>query len=438
MKKLLFGFLAVAMFVPAMFLLTACGGNDYKNGDPNGGGGDDGPPPTQLAMPANLMINQNLVIAWTSVEDAISYDIRIRLGVTFDGSTNYTTYDLSALITEDTFYAIAVRAHSKHGINYHSEWREIIHDNAPAHQRLTTPTNIRFTDTTTTDTILRWDATPGAIGYLVNIDGEEIPTVRTYISLDEHGFTLPNTYTVSIRALGNNTLHSDSHFSTPTEMHARVYHKSIDDLPMFAVPTLFNFAHAVGWQMANVNLVNISGFNAEIRQASDGIFVREQTIRRTTGSTNSGFEAQFWGGNLAVGEYEIVFQTVSNNHLFLNSEWSEGIRFNVAQLETPVVTWDAATRTFSWTSYKPEGFRNPSLVYRGYRVWNGSRLMGVNLNIGARTHTIPSAELMPAGEVTFEIRAHGTGPFNAEGLSNINGIPTFFLASELGKLTIML
>lgn len=441
MKKLLFGVLAVAMFVPAMFLLTACGGNDYKNGNGDENGGGDlpppPPPPVQLSAPGNVHLLAG-VLLWDEVIGAVSFDIRINSGELINVPTNPRAVNIGTYFVTDGVYIIEIRAVSSHGVAYHSTWAQTAHNNAPAHPRLPAPTNIRFTDTTTTDTILRWDATPGAIGYLVNIGGVEIPTVRTYISLLEHDFTLPNTYTVSIRALGNNTSHSDSHFSTPTEMHARVYHKSIDDLPMFAVPTLFNFAHAVGWQMANVNLVNISGFNAEIRRVSDGSFVRAETVRRTTGSTNSGFEFQFWGGILPVGEYIIVFQTISNNQLFLNSAWSEGIRYNVAQLETPVVTFDEATRTFSWTSYKPEGFRTPNLVYRGYRIWQGSRLMGVNLNTGARTHTIPSAELMPAGEVTFEIRAHGTGPFNAEGLSNINGVPTFFLASELGQLTITL
>ena len=425
MKKFLTNLVVLALVAPIAFFMVGCAGDDDEEGHGT---------PQQLSTPTGLSINSNLTFTWNAVTNAASFDIKINESMYTNVPATPRSKNLSALITTDEVYTIGIRAVSQHGTNYNSSWAELTHDNTPSLPRLFTPTNIRFTTVTTTNTVLEWNAVPGSIGYAVSIDNRIIATATTSLSLSEHDIELPGSYMISVRALGNNTSHSDSQFSTEVQMYAQAQLLTVCEYTAFRINLM---ERQLLIDVPTIVAVNIQSFDIYIKRVSNETTAWTHNLLQTFGRTIlSGEVRRFevtlptaFGGNPPVaGEFNIVVRTISGNPMFADSDLSTPIKYNIAYLPTPALSWNAATQTVSWTFDAPI---DPFFIVRNFQLFQGGvHSITPTLTLGASSWTVTG---MPPGNYSARIQLH---PSNWLRAWSVDGVATYFLSSSIAEIQI--
>ena len=142
-----------------------------------------------LDSPVNLEATEYM-ISWDNVTNATNYIFNIN-GIEANISTN--TCDLSFL-TEREIYLIKVKAVSKNGYR-DSNWSNYLIYELPIVQ-LVTPSEIKVEDS-----YLKWAKVTNAVNYSIMIDEEEFIADNNIFDLSS--YTIPNTYEIKIKALGD-------------------------------------------------------------------------------------------------------------------------------------------------------------------------------------------------------------------------------------------
>jgi hypothetical protein len=158
----------------------------------------------QLAAPSNLSIS-GATLTWAAVSNASGYTVDIN-GTEHTATTN--SYSLSSLTTVGT-YTIKVKAVGNGTTYTDSGWSTNVQYTI---RQLATPTNLQITGESFYGAMLTWDFVSNASSYLVDIDGTEYTTETDGYSLS--GLTIPATYAIKVKAIGNGTTYIDSEWST--------------------------------------------------------------------------------------------------------------------------------------------------------------------------------------------------------------------------------
>jgi hypothetical protein len=280
--------LIAALLTAVVISFTACSG---------GGGGDE---LWQLAAPY-LQINDT-DLSWNTVSGASGYVVDID-GTEYQAGTN-TGYSLSGLTTAKT-YTIKVKAIGDNITTRNSEWSSSIQYTVQGTtpggpEQLATPSGLQTNSTTKT---LTWTAVANASGYTVDIDGAEYSAATNSFSLS----VLSNykTYTLKVKALGNETTYTDSEWSEPTE-----YELEEPDLPALATP--------VNVQISGTSVMwdTVSGavrYSVEIDGVENGAATNSYSLLGLT----------------TPGTYTIKVKAIGDNETNKNSEWSSAVTYTV-------------------------------------------------------------------------------------------------------------
>ena len=177
--------------------------------------------PVKLETPSGLNVEGNL-LSWVEVPDAVNYRVSIN-NVEYMANTNeyYILVD-----GEEYEYPIQVKALGDNKKFLDSDYSAIlvyIPENTNPNQKPTLPRLIAPTGLNVTGGILTWNASANAVGYRVRIINPDSST--TFHDTVSRSFTLVGSmdgvYQISIMALANSEIHTNSNYSAPFSYEVR-------------------------------------------------------------------------------------------------------------------------------------------------------------------------------------------------------------------------
>ena len=189
-RKSLFSVLAFCLMLPCLFLFSACG----KTPPP------DDPPAEPIKLNAPVVSLNDNIASWTSVDNAISYEVWI----------NSNTNTIAITITQYTLtdgQTFKVRAVGD-GTNYStSDWSNSVTYNAP-NPPPTEPTELSAPVVSIDEGgLATWNVVANASSYKYKINnGTEQSTTLTSIQLTDGD-------SIVVKAVGNGTEYTDSAYS---------------------------------------------------------------------------------------------------------------------------------------------------------------------------------------------------------------------------------
>ncbi len=152
---------------------------------------------TYLEPVEELRVSNSGTISWDATAGADAYLVSVD-GKTVDGTVTDTSY---AGLTPGS-HRVKVKPIVAADKTYYSVWSA-----ERSLQILNTPTNLRYDGST-----LTWNGVPGAVGYLININGQETAATETSLSYDAGN----KDFSAAVRAVGNHTHSYDSADFTDT------------------------------------------------------------------------------------------------------------------------------------------------------------------------------------------------------------------------------
>jgi hypothetical protein len=178
-----------------------------------------------LPAPKNLKITDT-VLTWDTINSAVSYLVYVDED-TFSVSENSYSFEH---LTDIGIYNVKVMAIGDDIMYFDSEWSEEIE--YIIFTTLSIPTNLHIEGTT-----LTWNTVDNAEGYIVDINGETFEVVENNYSLS--ALVLIDTYTIKVKASGDNILYYGSDWSEEIEYTILSDNNFID--PVYATALMGNY-----------------------------------------------------------------------------------------------------------------------------------------------------------------------------------------------------
>jgi hypothetical protein len=252
-----------------------------------------------LAAPTNLQINSTTkILTWTVVTNASAYLVDID-GSAYQATTN--SFSLSVLSDYKT-YTIKVKALGNGTTSADSEWSGTTTytlQKPTGIDPLGTPANVQITGKNVT-----WSAVTNALGYSVEINGVQNEATTTTYSLS--GLTTPGTYTIRVKAIGDDVTYINSEWSQSVSY-------TVSSQRLDAPSGLQINDGVLTWVAVN----NASAYTVDINGTE------------YPASTNS-----YSLSGLTPGSYNIRVKAKSSESTFTDSDWSSTVPYTVSQTGT--------------------------------------------------------------------------------------------------------
>lgn len=351
---------------------------------------------SDIPVPQNLAVENNL-LTWDAVTGALSYDVKLDDNVYTSDENKYTLP-----IKDYEEHEIAVRAKTYDGTGNYSA---VITYKRP--RQSTTLPQLSAPRISMTSNRVMWNTILNNDGYKIFFDGKTIvaPKNATYYDLT---FTKDGRFEITMQTLGDGVSYASSTLSSPYSVTVKDGKAPLDSLPK--VEFSFNATEKViEWKnrySADAVSYEIYRDNASAPVAVIPADATKTTLRYTP--------------SLAGGKVSFTMRLVSNNGLYVASNFNEGLTFPIADAAPDGLVVAAETeRNAYYIKWSARDYAD------GYVV----DIDGVETQTAELSLKVPSS--LTEGYHVVKVKTKGNGVYYADSLYS-GGVS--FYTQDSGKM----